>query len=150
MPARTPVAPRPVVPRHPIHAALAPFPAVCFSLTLLTDVAYWQTGDLMWKTFSEWLLFAGLVTGALAALAGIVGMLRRRGGSGGGWMHGLGSLLVLALAFVNSLLHAGDGWSDVVPWGVVLSAVTVALVVVTAWMGRAALYREIAAVQAHA
>src|SRR3546814_19906783 len=61
--------------RHPIHATLAPFPIVCFTLTLLTDIAYWQTWNLMWQQFSEWLLLAGLDFGALAALAGAVDFL---------------------------------------------------------------------------
>ena len=54
-------------PPHPIHAALAPFPAVCFTLALATDVAYWRTANLMWSNFSSWLLFAGLATGVAAA-----------------------------------------------------------------------------------
>ncbi len=140
-----------VVPRHPVHAALVPFPAVCFTLALATDVAYWRTADLMWKNFSAWLLFAGLVIGALAAIAGIVDTLvRRRRGLRAGWTHGVGSLLVLLAAFVNSLVHAGDGWTSVVPWGLVLSAVTVALIVVTAWMGRNVTYRQSVEATGHA
>ncbi len=37
---------------HPIHAVLVPFPIVCFTLVLLTDIAYWQTSNLMWQNFS--------------------------------------------------------------------------------------------------
>ena len=135
----------PVATRPPnlFHAALAPFPAVCFTLTLATDILYWQTANLMWLNFSSWLLFAGIVTGVLAAIAGIVdALLRRRRGYAGGWAHGLGSLLVLALAFVNSLVHAADGWTAIMPWGITLSAVTVLLVIVTAWLGRAAVEKE--------
>lgn len=126
-----------LAPPHPIHAALAPFPAVCFTLALATDVAYWRTANLMWSNFSSWLLFAGLVTGVAAAIAGVIDALLRRGRRlHGGWAHGLGSLLVLAVAFVNSLVHAGDGWRAVVPWGLVLSVVTVILVIAAAWLGR--------------
>ena len=56
---------------QPIHAMLIPFPFVCFTLTLLTDIAYWQTGHLMWHNFSSWLLFAGLIFGGFALLAGL-------------------------------------------------------------------------------
>lgn len=139
-----------VVARHPVHAALAPFPAVCFTLALLTDVTYWQTGDLMWKNFSAWLLFAGLVTGVLAAIAGLVGLLLTRGRRRTGWAHGILSLGVLLVAFVNNLVHAGDGWTSVVPWGVVLSAATVVLVVVAAWLGRATVQQQSPEVARHA
>jgi uncharacterized membrane protein len=136
-------APELVVQPNPVHAALAPFPAVCFTLTLFTDVLYWRTADLMWSDFSSWLLLAGLVTGALALVAGLVAALLRRPRRRGGWKHGLLGLLVLGVAFVNSLVHAGDGWTAVVPWGLVLSAVTVVLVILTALLGRA-LQREAA------
>ena len=109
---------------HPVHAALVPFPIVCFTLALLTDVAYWQTANLMWQNFSSWLLFAGLVMGGLAAIAGAIDLLfrarvRRHGPA---WVHGIGNLVALCLAFLNSLIHARDGWTGVVPWGLVLSA----------------------------
>ena len=43
---------------------------------------------------------------------------------------------MLALASLNSLVHAGDGWTAVVPYGLILSAVTVIVVIATAWLGR--------------
>ena len=49
---------------HPIHPMLVPFPIVCFVGTLLTDLAYWKTAEMMWANFSAWLLFAGLVMGS--------------------------------------------------------------------------------------
>lgn len=137
------VAPDLVVQQNPVHAALAPFPAVCFTLTLITDIAYWRTADLMWSNFSSWLLFAGLVAGALVLIAGIVVALARRRHLRGRWTHGLLGLLVLAVALVNSLVHAADGWTAVVPWGLALSAATVLLVILTALQGRA-LQREAA------
>ena len=128
---------------HPIHATLVSFPIVCFTLALLTDIAYWQTGNLMWQHFSAWLLLVGLLIGALAAIAGLIDLLSRRPlrRLGLAWAHGIGNLIVLLLAFVNSLVHAGDGWTAVVPWGLVLSAVTVALMLVTGWLGGSLVFR---------
>ena len=129
--------------RHPIHATLAPFPIVCFTLALFADIAYWQTANLLWQRFAEWLLFAGLVFGALAAVAGAVDFAVRREvrGPGPAWPHALGSLFVLLLAFVNSFVHARDGWSGVVPAGLILSAVTVLVMMVSDWLGRSMVYR---------
>lgn len=136
---------------HPIHATLVPFPIVCFTLTLLTDIAYWWTSNLMWQHFSEWLLLAGLVFGVLAALAGAVDFLFRRQvrAQGPSWLHAIGGDVVLCLAFVNSLVHAADGWTGVVPWGLVLSAATVVVMMATDWLGRALVFRHRVGVSYH-
>ncbi len=130
---------------HPIHAAIVPFPIVCFTLALLTDLAYWNSGGvIMWQNFSAWLLLAGLVTGGLAGIAGAVDLLARRAvrRQGPAWPHAIGNVIVLGVAFLNSLVHAGDGWTGVVPWGIALSALTVLLMLVTVWLGRSLVYRH--------
>lgn len=123
---------------HPIYAMLVHFPIACFTLALFTDIAYWRTANILWTNFSAWLLFAGLVFGGLAALAGIIDFLFRRRvrRQGMAWPHALGNVVVLLLALINSFVHGGDGWTAVVPYGLALSAVTVALMIVTAWLGR--------------
>ena len=137
--------------RQPIHAMLVPFPIVCFTLTLLTDIAYWRTSYLMWQYFSEWLLLAGLVFGALAAIAGAIDFLLRweTRAAPHAWPHAIGGVVVLLLAFVNSLVHAGDGWTGVMPYGLALSAVTVVVMMVTNWFGRAMVYRHGIGVSSH-
>ncbi len=129
---------------HPIHPMLVPFPIVCFTVTLLTDIAYWRTSHLMWQHFSEWLLLAGLVFGALAALAGAVDFLSRREirAQRPAWPHAIGNVVVMILALVNSFVHAADGWTGVVPWGLILSAATVLLMLVTGWLGGSLVYRH--------
>ena len=129
---------------RPIYGMLVSFPIVCFTLTLLTDLAYWQTGVLMWKHFSSWLLLAGLVMGGLAFIAGcidLIGNARIRAISSV-WVYALGNVVVLALALLNSLVHAGDGWTGVVPWGLALSAATVLVLLVTGWLGSGLVHRR--------
>jgi uncharacterized membrane protein len=123
---------------HPIHAMLIHFPIASFTFALFTDLAYWQTANNMWTNFSAWLLFAGLVFGGLAAVAGMLDFVLRRSVRRQGlvWPHALGNVVVLALALVNSFVHAADGWISVVPYGLALSASTVLLMIVTAWLGR--------------
>jgi len=136
---------------QPMHSMLAQFPIVCFTLTLLTDIAYWRTSHLMWLEFSSWLLLAGLVFGALALVAGLIefffGPAMRTPPPA--WPHAVGGVVVLALAFLNSLVHAGDGWTAVVPWGLTLSAVTVVVIIVTEWSGRTLLFRRAVGVSRH-
>ncbi|NEK34669.1 hypothetical protein GR253_11095 [Rhizobium leguminosarum] len=110
------------------------FPVACFSLTVLTDIAYWQTSNLLWLHYSEWLLFAGLVFGVLA---GVVAVIRRIAGvSGLAWLTILGWILVLGLAIVNSLIHTADGWTAVIPWGITTSIVTLIVMIAVGFLGR--------------
>jgi uncharacterized membrane protein len=121
----------------PIHAMLVPFPIVCFTLALITDIVFWRTSHLMWAEFSAWLLLAGLVFGVLAAVFGAVDFLANREvrEQRPAWPHAIGNVVVLVLAFFNNLVHAHDGWTGVVPWGLILSALTVLIMFVTGWLG---------------
>jgi uncharacterized membrane protein len=133
-----------VIAGRPIHAMFVQFPNVCFTLTLATDIIYWRTSHLMWQEFSSWLLFAGLLFGVIAMIAGAIDFLFRSTARAPGpaWPHAIGGIAVLALAFLNSLVHAGDGWTAVVPWGLTLSAITVVVMVATDWLGRTLVYRH--------
>jgi uncharacterized membrane protein len=136
---------------HPVHAMLVPFPIAFFVLALVMDIAYWQSSNLTWKHFAEWLLFAGLVGGALAAIAGAIDFFTRREirNRAPAWPHAVGNTVVLLLAFINSLVHARDGWTGVVPVGLALSVVTVALMLVTGWLGASLVYRHGVGVKGH-
>jgi uncharacterized membrane protein len=122
-----------------IHATLLAFPIACFSLTVVTDAAYWWTENLLWLHFSEWLLLAGLLIGAIELLVRIIEVPVRKVRPS--WLAILGGIVVLLLATVNSFVHTTDGWTAVVPLGLTLSIVTVLFMIVTAWFGRFGVYR---------
>ncbi|MBW6422553.1 DUF2231 domain-containing protein [Rhizobium sp. XQZ8] len=118
---------------YPIQSLFVPFPFVCFTLALATDIAFWQSNNLMWQNSSAWLLFAGLVFGAIGVLAGLMDLVRPRTRPlRPAFLTALLYLIILALAFANSLVHAGDGWTAVVPYGLALSAVTFVLCLMAA------------------
>lgn len=129
---------------HPVHAMLVPFPVVCFILALGTDILFWKTGALMWQNFSSWLLLVGLVMGGLAGVFGAIDLLtnRRIRALKPAWPHAIGNIVALLLALLNSFIHARDGWTAVVPFGLVLSAVTVLVILVTAWLGASMVHRH--------
>jgi uncharacterized membrane protein len=60
---------------HPIHPMLIPFPIAFFVSTFLCDLAYWKTANTMWSTASLWLLGAGLIMAALAAVMGLIDVM---------------------------------------------------------------------------
>src|SRR5437868_12257474 len=57
---------------HPIHPMLIPFPIAFFVATFACDIAFLRTGNADWAMATEWLLGAGLVMAALAAVAGLI------------------------------------------------------------------------------
>jgi uncharacterized membrane protein len=137
--------------KHPIHPILVPFPIVCFVGTLLSDLTYWRTGDMMWADFSAWLLTVGVIMGWLAAFAGLIDFLGDRliREQAPAWPHVIGNFVALVLATLNTLVHTHDAWTSVVPWGLALSALVVLILLVTGWMGWSMVYRYGVGVVAH-
>lgn len=133
----------PRVGMHPIHPMLVPFPIACFVGTLVTDIAYWATAEMQWANFSAWLLFAGLIVGGLAAIAGLIDFLGNRliRGLRYAWLHMVGNAIVLLLALFNTFVHSRDAWTSVVPTGLVLSVLTVLVMLFTGWLGWTMVYR---------
>lgn len=131
------------VARHPIHPMLVSVPIVCFIGALVTDITYALTAEMMWTDFSAWLLVVGFIIGVLAAIAGLIDFLGGRGirALGTAWLHLLGNLIVLILAFFNVLIHTRDAWTSVVPVGLILSIVTVLILPITGWLGWTMVYR---------
>ncbi|MBV9519793.1 MAG: DUF2231 domain-containing protein [Hyphomicrobiales bacterium] len=130
--------------RHPIHPMLVPFPIVCFVGTFLSDLAYWRTMDVMWADFSAWLVTIGVVLGVLAAIAGLIDFLGNRliREQKPAWPHVIGNAVVLVLSFVNALVHSRDGWTSVVPTGLILSTLSILILLVTGWLGWSLVYRH--------
>jgi len=129
---------------HPIHPMLVPFPIVCFVGTLLTDIAYVKSANVMWLDFSDWLVSAGIVMGWLAGIAGLVDFIgsRRIRATGPAWWHAVGNVVALVLATLNMFVHTHDGWTAVMPWGLTLSALVVVILLFTGWMGWSMVYRH--------
>jgi uncharacterized membrane protein len=129
---------------HPLHPMLVPIPIACFVGTLLTDIAYWQTANMQWANFSAWMLTVGLVVALLAVIAGFIDFLgdRRIRDLRAVWIHAIGNAIALVLAIVNAFIHSRDAYTSVVPTGLILSALTVLILLVTGWMGWEMVYRH--------
>ena len=129
---------------HPIHPMLVSFPIAFFIGAFVTDIVYSQTANLMWQYFSIWLITAGLIMGGLAALAGFVDYFgdRRVRQARPATPHMLLNVTAMLLSLLNAFVHSRDGWTAVVPEGLILSGVVVALLGVSAWLGGSLSYRH--------
>jgi len=116
-----------------LYRTLVAFPIATFTLTVITDVAYLRTSNLLWLHFSEWLLLAGLIVGILAAIyLGILCLFRH---SRPPRLHAVFGILALILAALNSFIHTADGWTAVMPYGLAASIATVIAMLVANWFG---------------
>jgi uncharacterized membrane protein len=112
-----------------IHQVLAPFPVAYFTAALATDLAYWQTAEVMWERFSIWLIAGGLVMSALVALAAVSDLTFGR--QRPAWFRAFGYLAGVLVSLLNVFVHSRDGYTAVVPTGLTLSAVAVIILLCT-------------------
>jgi uncharacterized membrane protein len=130
---------------HPIHPMLVVFPIGFLVGALATDLAFWGTSDPFWARASEWLLGAGIVMGALAAVAGLIEFvtISRVRSLAVGWVHFLGNAAAILLSVWNLLHRMGsDPGAMVVPFGIILSAIVVVIFLVTGWLGGELVFRH--------
>jgi uncharacterized membrane protein len=129
---------------HPIHPMVVPFPIVCFVGAFVTDLVYWRSMSFIWETFSVWLLTAGLLMAVFAAIVGLIDFSanRRIRQFRPAWYHLFGNALVILLSIINVFVHSRDGYTAVVPTGLILSGVVVLILMVTAWMGWEMVYHD--------
>ena len=125
---------------HPIYGLLLPVPLVCFTGAVLTDLAYRKSAQMLWQDFSIWLITAGLVFGALAALVLLIdfflGSAVRR--TTAGRFHLILFYAALVVELFNAFIHSRDGWTAVVPTGLTLSIVGAVLALASGWLWQSA------------
>lgn len=128
---------------HPIHPMLVPFPIAFFVSTFFCDLAFWQTGNPAWSTAAIWLLGAGLITAALAAVVGLIDFLgdQRIRDLSTAWWHAGGNVVAVLIALFNFYTRSVGGSDAVLPTGLVLSLVVACILVFTGWKGGELVFR---------
>src|SRR5260370_18790198 len=126
----------------PFHPIPVSFPIAYFPAAFVTDLAYWQTAAVLWETFSDWLITAGLVTAGLAVIAFVIDFVGGKRSRTLAWPHAAGYALAVLLSLLNAFVHSRDGYTAVVPTGLMLSGLVVVILLITGWMGRALIARR--------
>lgn len=128
---------------HPLHPIMIAFPIAFLVGALVTDIAFWAGRDPFWAVASLWLVGAGLVTGVAAAALGLIDFftIDRARAHRTGWLHFIGNVIVLVLAFVSLLMRVNDAEGAVLPYGLIISAVIAVILGFTGWYGGELSYR---------
>jgi uncharacterized membrane protein len=133
---------------HPLHPILITLPIGLFVAVLLLDFIFWRAGSETWATAALWLLGAGLIAAALAAAAGLIDFLgdARIRALGDAWQHAIGNVILVLVQLFSFYQRYRYGASAVVPLGLTLSVVAVAIMVFTGWKGGELVFRHRVAV----
>jgi uncharacterized membrane protein len=122
---------------HPIHAMSVAFPVALTFCTFGADVFYWWTGDAFWARAAFWAAGTGFLFGMLAGFSGTAELLFVPGirARAPAWTHFIIAVTLLALLGANWGHRLGGHESAVLPWGILLSGLSVIVVGVTGWHG---------------
>lgn len=128
---------------HPLHPMLIPFPIAFFVSAFACDVVYWATANTEWATVAIWLIGAGVIMAALAAIAGLTDVLgdRRIRALNDIWWHAGGNVLIVLIQIYNWYARYSEGTSAVFPIGLTLSLIVVCVLLFTGWKGWEMVYR---------
>jgi uncharacterized membrane protein len=116
---------------------LVSFSAAYFAGALVTDLVYWQMPDVLWERFSIWLIVAGLFMAGLATVAYAIDLAAGRQIDRPAWPRAVGYALAVLLSLINAFVHSRDGYTAVVPTGLMLSGLVIVVLLLTAWISTA-------------
>ena len=128
---------------RPIHSISVSFSAAYFAGALVTDLVYWQMPDVLWERFSIWLITAGLIMAGLATIAYVIDLAGGRRIDRPAWPRAIGYAIAVLLALTNAFVHSRDGYTAVAPTGLMLSALVVVVLVLTALVARSLTNRHL-------
>jgi len=98
----------------------------------VTDLVYWQMPNVMWERFSIWLIVAGLMLAGIAAIGYVIDLAGGRQIERPAWPRVVGYALAVLLSLTNAFVHSRDGYTAVVPTGLILSGSVVVVLLLTA------------------
>jgi len=122
---------------HPIHQMLIVFPLGLLGASLFFDLIALGAGKPALMQAAFYMIAAGILAGLLAAIFGLIDFLGIPGATRAkriGLLHGVGNVIVVGLFAVSWWLRRPDP-SAPGTTPVVISAVAVAIALVTGWLG---------------
>ena len=123
---------------HPVHLILIVFPLGLLATSFFFDLAWMTWGREELSIVANWLIFSGVIGGAIASIFGLIDWLaiprRTRAWRIGAW-HGGGNLLVALLFAFSWTLRRDVVGHHPSGLAIALSACGVTLIVLTGWLG---------------
>jgi uncharacterized membrane protein len=123
---------------HPAHPILIVFPLGLLATSVLFTAIYFVNDNLDMSIVSYWMIVAGVVSGVVAAVPGIIDWLAIPKGTRAkrvGAVHGIGNVLVLILFGLSWLLRSDEPAYTPSLASLVISLVAFVIAGFTGWLG---------------
>src|SRR4051794_41598131 len=121
---------------HPIHQMLIAFPLGLLAMAVIFDVIGMATTRATWHDTAFYMIGAGIISGLVAAVFGLIDWLAIPAGTRAkriGLLHGVGNVVVVGLFIVGWLLRRPNPLAPPTI-AIVLSFAGVGLALVTGWL----------------
>src|ERR1043165_4275857 len=122
---------------HPIHQQLIAFPLGLLGMAIIFDLIFFGTGNPRWTEIAFYMIGAGIVTGLLAAVFGLIDWVaipNNTRAKSVGMIHGIGNVVVVLLFAISFYFRWNDP-ANVPVIGYACSFVGFAIALVTGWLG---------------
>lgn len=122
---------------HPIHQMLIVFPLGLLAMAVIFDILSAILNEPRWTGMAFYMIGAGIVTGLIAAVFGLIDFLAIPSGTRAkriGALHGVGNLFVVLL-FAGSWFLRWPGPENPSALAYLFSYAGAALSLITAWLG---------------
>lgn len=129
---------------HPLHPMLIVLPLGLLSMAVIFDIVQFITHNTMFSIVAYWNILAGVITGLLAAIFGLMDWLSIPSGTRAkavGALHGGGNVVVVLLFAISWFLRRNN--VDYVPEMTAFLLALIGLVIAgfTGWLGGELVYR---------
>jgi uncharacterized membrane protein len=122
---------------HPLHAMTVSFPIALTFCVFGADLFYWWSGEEHWAWAALWAAGTAFLFGLLAGATGTLELLlvpgiRIRAAA---WTHFVIAVTLLAILGLNWGWRLTGYEQAILPWGILISTLAVAVVAATGWHG---------------
>jgi uncharacterized membrane protein len=123
---------------HSLHPMLVVFPLGLLATSLVWDIIYLASDNLIWGAISFWTIVAGLVGGLFAAIPGLIDWLAIPSGTRAkriGALHGILNLAIVVLFAVSVALRYSEGYTAPSILAMLPGWIGIVAALPSAWLG---------------
>jgi uncharacterized membrane protein len=123
---------------HSLHPMLVVFPLGLLATSLVWDIVFLASDNLMWGAIAFWTIVAGLVGGLAAAIPGLLDWLAIPDGTRAkriGALHGLLNLVIVVLFAVSVVMRYTAGYTAPPVIAMLPGWIGIGLSLIAAWLG---------------